>query len=188
MFCSAACRQAGHRLRKRLGSEWWHEQPWYRPWRDEEDAEAERRRRKQAEDAQARIEQQELEASMPPEVRKGLEQQRNNDWAETNRSLTLAAVGVKVEALNTEYHDRLNRLGYVVQLTRGSAKVEKLLWAAVQAPGDDEAAALFAKARTIAAQGLVMEDILHGEDAVSQRLESVFGRIKRATSSPVKAV
>jgi len=169
-YCGAACRKAGQRLRTALGDDWWQQQPWYPAWaaaeererQEQEDrAEAEPRARdRQAEAIQQQVQEERRKAdedrklleNMPPQVRAGVEAARRAEGERARRQFSLLALRMDLELVSERHAKILTETGQRVQLTGQASRTEKLLWAAVLAPDEAEAQALFAKARELAAK------------------------------------
>lgn len=153
-YCSAACRQAGNRLARLRGGEWWHEQPWYDAWQAERDRRRQDRAQQAAEAQAERDAHRKLLDSMPPDIRAGAEAARR---AEVNRwgdGLALAAARIEIGALAEKYAGPLTRAALAVQLVpAGYGKVAKLLHVAASTDSDAEAAAMLSRARTLVASG-----------------------------------
>ncbi len=156
LYCGDACRRAGNRLRRKRGSWWYEQQPWYAPWCAEQDRkheeweaarpererkEAEKRAEWQRKDAEKR----KLAESMPPEVRAAYEAERKRDRARGRIRL----LQLDLDKLQGKYQEDLSALNMHIQLMRGSVRAEKALWAAALATNEHEAQALFAKARQL---------------------------------------
>ena len=149
-YCSDACRQAGCRLRKLRGPDWWHAQPWYPGWQAEWEEWRAARKRERDEAVEERT----LLESMPPGVRAGAEAARRASFERNMNALSLATVRLQVEALNAENEDALRAAGLSVELVpAGHGKVAKLLHTAVLTDSEAEAAAMLARARALVASG-----------------------------------
>jgi hypothetical protein len=163
-YCGDACRQAGARLRRKHGWYWWRQQPWYQPWVAERAARHEQwerdrpeRERKTAEDRAERErkaeEKRRLIDSMPPDVRKSYEAAKDSAYRKSLENTKLQTLQMELINLSHEHEELLRATGHQIRLIDMSRKIEKLLRSALYAENEDEAQAMFDKARKLRAAG-----------------------------------
>ena len=163
-YCGDACRQAAVRLRRKHGYYWWKQQGWYEPWAASEVARREQWERGRPErDRQAteqrdkieaeREERRKLLAAMPPDVRKAYDEAEARARRKSRETGDLAMLQIELDIVSTKHDELLRATGRQIKLIDGSRKMEKLLRSALYAENEDEARAMFAKARALRAAG-----------------------------------
>lgn len=160
-WCDGACRRAASRLRKAHGEDWWRLQPWYPAWADA------RRQWLAAKEEERRFRQ-----SMPQAVREGYDEaQKRRDHYTTLLKLDIACAAMDFER---KHHLYLSSLGAQVRvITRPEGQVERLLRQAVCTGNEQEALAMFTKARELAG-GQALDEPESTEVTMSELLNGLF--------------
>ena len=184
-YCGDACRQAGARLRRKHGYDWWKQQDWYEPWVAGEAARCERwerdrpERERQAAEQRAKAEtergeRRKLLASMPPDVRKAFDEAEARARRESRQTGDLAILQIELDILSSKHEDLLRATGRQIRLIDGSRKMDKLLRSALYSENEAEARAMFAKARALRAAGDDLDEELSTNE-LFRKLLGTFG-------------
>jgi hypothetical protein len=144
-------------------------QAWQAKWKRERPE-----RERQAEEArQAATQQRRLIESMPPDVRNSYETAKTQEHRRALEVLKLGTLRLQLGNIALENEELLRATGHQIKLVDGSQKLDKLMRAALYTENDEEAAALFAKARQLRAAGEGLDDPPTGTELLSHFLRSV---------------